>query len=153
MHSQVFRNSATVRFGDCDPAGIVFYPRYFEMFNNLVEDWCGAVLGLGFRELVLERQLGLPTVSVQTDFVASSTLGDVLSAELRVHKLGRSSITVAIRLLADDGRERVRATLVLVLMDLPTARAMRIPDPLRARIIAFGGAACATPAPGAAGSQ
>jgi 4-hydroxybenzoyl-CoA thioesterase len=132
-----FSRQAQVRFGDCDPAGIVFYPRYFEMFNNLVEDWCAEGLGASFQELHGVRGLGLPTVSVSTDFVAPSKLGDMLRAELSVTKLGASSFTLAIRLRGGDGAERVRATLVLVLMDLKTACAVRIPDPMRERIVRF----------------
>jgi 4-hydroxybenzoyl-CoA thioesterase len=133
----IFARQVQVRFGDCDPAGIVFYPRYFEMFNNLVEDWCADGLGTSFRELHGVRGLGLPTVNIQTDFVAPSKLGDVLRAELSVLKLGGASFTLAIRLLGADGAERVRATLVLVLMDLKTARALRLPDAMRARIAQF----------------
>ena len=127
-----------MRFGDCDPAGIVFYPRYFEMFNNLVEDWCAHGLGMSFRELHQERGLGLPTVSIQTDFVAPSRLGDVLHAALQVEKIGGASLTVAITLMGEDGAVRVRASLVLVLMELNTMRATRIPDAMRARIAQFG---------------
>jgi len=132
-----FVREVLVRFGDCDPAGIVFYPRYFEMFNNLVEDWCAQGLGASFRELHQERGLGVPTVSIQTEFVATSTLGDVLRAELSVLKIGGASITLAIRLVGEDGADRVRATLVLVLMELKTKRATRIPDAMRARIAAY----------------
>lgn len=139
--AEVFARAVQVRFGDCDPAGIVFYPRYFEMFNNLVEDWCAAGLGTSFRELIQVRELGLPTVSVQTDFVATSTLGEELRAELSVLKIGRSSITVAIRLLGPDGAERVRGTLVLVLMDRKQGCAMPIPQAMRERIARFGPAA------------
>lgn len=134
----IFARSMQVRFRDCDPAGIVFYPRYFEMFNNLVEDWCAEALGASFRELIQVRGLGLPAVSISTDFVATSTLGDTLRAELSVLKLGRSSITAAVRLLGEDGAPRVRATLVLVLMDLKQACATPIPDAMRSRIVQFG---------------
>ena len=128
--------AVTVRFGDCDPAGIVFYPRYFEMFNNLVEDWCAQGLGTSFRELHLEQGLGLPAVQIDTSFVAPSELGDRLRAELRVEKIGGASITLGIRLLGQAGEDRVRATLVLALMHLKERRAMPIPEPLRARIAA-----------------
>ena len=134
---RIFARTVLVRFGDCDPAGIVFYPRYFEMFNNLVEDWCAQGLGASFHELVMVRQLGLPTVSVTTDFLAPSKLGDVLSAQLSVLKIGGASLTVAIRLLGEDGAERVRASLVLVTMDIGQGRATRIPDALRARMAQF----------------
>ena len=29
----VNHRNVTIQWGDCDPAGIVFYPRYFEMFD------------------------------------------------------------------------------------------------------------------------
>lgn len=134
---RIFSTEVTVRFGDCDPAGIVFYPRYFEMFNNLVEDWCAQALGMSFRELHLERGLGLPTVHVETSFVAPSELGDVLRAELRVLKIGGASITLQVRLAGPAGEDRVRASLVLALMNLEERRAVPIPDSLRACIAAF----------------
>ena len=56
-----FQQQRAIRFSDCDPAAIVFYPQYFVMFNGLVEDWVDA-MGLGYRRLIAERRLGLPTV-------------------------------------------------------------------------------------------
>ena len=135
--NQVFSTDVTVRFGDCDPAGIVFYPRYFEMFNTLVEDWCAQALGVSFRELHMERGLGLPTVHVETSFVAASELGEVLRAELRVQKIGGASVTLQVRLAGPAGEDRVRASLVLALMNLKERRAVPIPEPLRVRIAAF----------------
>ena len=60
----VFRRERVIRFSDCDPAGIVFYPQYFVMFNGLVEDWFGDALEIGYDGLVLKRRIGLPTVPV-----------------------------------------------------------------------------------------
>jgi 4-hydroxybenzoyl-CoA thioesterase len=133
----VFATEVTVRFGDCDPAGIVFYPRYFEMINNLVEDWCAHGLGMSFRELHMERGLGLPTVHVETSFVAPSELGDMLRAELRVQKIGGASTTLQVRLAGPAGEDRVRASLVLALTDLKERRAVPIPEALRESIRAF----------------
>lgn len=135
--AEPFVRSVQVRFGDCDPAGIVFYPRYFEMFNNLVEDWCADALGTSFQELHGVRGLGLPTVHIETDFVATSKLGDRLGAALSVLKIGGASVTVSIRLRGGDRGERVRATLVLVLMDLQAARATRIPEAMRERMAQY----------------
>jgi 4-hydroxybenzoyl-CoA thioesterase len=134
---KTFRMNVKVRFGDCDPAGIVFYPRYFEMFNNLVEEWCASGIGVSFRELIMERGLGLPTARIHTDFIATSTLGEVLTAELRVVKLGNSSVTTAIRLLGAGGDERVRATLVLVMIETKKRGPTRIPETMRERITQF----------------
>lgn len=133
----VFKTSILVRFGDCDPAGIVFYPRYFEMINNLVEDWCAQGLGHSFRSLHMEQGLGLPTVHIETDFVAASELGETLLAELQVQKIGAASITLGIRLLGPDGADRVRCTLVLVALDLQKRSAVSLPEALRNRIARF----------------
>ena len=130
-----------VRFAHCDTAGIVFYPRYFEMMNAVVEDWCAQGLGTSFRALHLEQGMGLPTVRIHTEFTAPSQLGDLLRAQLSVTRLGGSSVTVAIRLLGPEGEPRVAAELVLVMMDLARRRAVPIPAPLRERMARF----CSTP--------
>lgn len=132
-----FATRIPVRFGDCDPAGIVFYPRYFEMFNGVVEDWCEERLGLGFREMHQERFWGVPTVRVETDFRAPSRLGEVLRAELSVLKLGRASFTLRIVLRGPAGEERVAARLVLAMMDLRSMRSQAIPEGMRERMAAY----------------
>lgn len=132
-----YRTEIRVRFGDCDPAGIVFYPRYLEIFNGLVEDWCRDELQYSFPELITQRGWGLPTVHLEVDFVAPSRFGDVLSATLRVEKVGKSSVNIAIHLCSPDGGERVRGKVVLVLIDRKPHKAIPIPDDLRARMLAF----------------
>jgi 4-hydroxybenzoyl-CoA thioesterase len=132
-----FTTRIPVRFGDCDPAGIVFYPRYFEMINGLVEDWCAQALGFSFHDMHLRDGWGLPTVHLETDFLAPSELGDNLRAELRVTKMGGASLHLAIRLLGPDNAERVRAQVVLVSMDLRERRAIPMPREFSIRAKAF----------------
>ena len=74
MLSQPFQQQRVIRFSDCDPAAIVFYPQYFVMFNALLEDWVDHGLGIGFRRLLLERRIGLPTVRLEADFKAVSRM-------------------------------------------------------------------------------
>jgi 4-hydroxybenzoyl-CoA thioesterase len=126
-----------VRFADCDPAGIVFYPRYFEMFNALVEDWCAQGWGIAFDELIMHRGWGLPTVHLETDFVASSRLGERLTARLTVERIGGASIDVAIRMTGPDDSERVRAKLVLVLTDRARGKAIALPPEVRERVARY----------------
>jgi 4-hydroxybenzoyl-CoA thioesterase len=132
-----YRTEIRVRFGDCDPAGIVFYPRYLEIFNALVEDWCRDELQYSFPELITQRGWGLPTVHLEVDFLAPSRFGDILSATLRVEKVGKSSVNININLCSPDGGERVRGKVVLVLIDRKPHKAIPIPDDLRARMLAF----------------
>jgi 4-hydroxybenzoyl-CoA thioesterase len=132
-----FRRQVLVRFGDCDPAGIVFYPRYFEMFNNLVEDWHREALQFSFTEIVTTRSWGLPTVHLEADFVAPTRFGEVLSASLSVGEIGTTSVSLDILLQAPDGADRVRGKVVLVWIDRRVTRSIPIPDEVRARLLAF----------------
>jgi 4-hydroxybenzoyl-CoA thioesterase len=136
-NNSAYRKQILVRFGDCDAAGIVFYPRYLDMFNSLVEDWCREELDFSFSEVVTRRGWGLPTVHLEVDFLAPSVFGDVLSAVLSVTALGKSSIKLDILLQGSDAVDRVRGKVTLVLTDRKEHRAIPVPDEVRARILKF----------------
>jgi 4-hydroxybenzoyl-CoA thioesterase len=132
-----FQTEVLVRFADCDPAGIVFYPRILEMFNNLVEDWFSAGLDFSFDDIVVKRGWGLPTVHLEVDFLAPIFLGEVLTAKLFVRSVGTSSIHADIVLSGPTGVDRVRGKVVLVLIVRHSHKAMALPDALRSKISAF----------------
>jgi len=130
-----FVTERLVRFSDCDPAGIVFYPQYFVMFNGVVEDWVNGPLAIGYRELVVARGVGLPTVRLEADFKAVSRLGDRVLLSLAVERLGRRSLTLALSCIAaGSGELRMQLRQVLVTTSLATHRAIDIPQDLRAAI-------------------
>lgn len=124
-----FITKAKVRFGDVDPAGIVFYPRYFEMLNDAVEDWFAA-MGMDFRSMHQEHRIGVPTVHLTCDFVAPSELGDDLTIEIKTVQVGRSSCTIDYVVRSGGGQIRVTAKGVLVCMDLDSKRAIAWPKSL-----------------------
>lgn len=134
---RVYRAKIPIRFTQCDPAGIVFYPRYFEMFNDLVEDWCRDGLQFPFSELINRRGWGVPTVHLEVDFVAPSTFGEELDARLKVRTVGGSSIGLEIVLSGPRNDARVRASVTLVLIDRKTYKAIPLPEDLRVKILEF----------------
>ena len=129
-----FRRERQIRFSDCDPAGIVFYPQYFVMLNGLVEDWVDDALDIGYRQLVIERRIGLPTVRLEADFRAVSHMGDRVVLALSVERLGGRSITLKLRCAGGEGETRMELRQVLVTTSLATHRAIDIPPDLRAAI-------------------
>jgi 4-hydroxybenzoyl-CoA thioesterase len=128
-----FTRERLIRFSDCDPAGIVFYPQYFVMFNGLVEDWVDEGLGIGYRQLVIERRIGLPTVRLEADFRAISRMGDRVALTLEVERLGGRSLGLALRCTAGD-ELRMQMRQVLVTTSLDSHHAIDIPPDLRAAI-------------------
>ncbi|MBN8508049.1 MAG: acyl-CoA thioesterase [Burkholderiales bacterium] len=126
----------TIRFSHCDPAGIVFFPHYLVMVNDLNEDWFAHLLGAPYADLVGRRRIGLPTVSLQCDFSAISRMGENVTLGLTVERLGTKSITLRHGCrLGDEARMSVRQ--VIVTTDLDTHRAVDIPADLRAAIARF----------------
>ncbi|MGO1119997.1 acyl-CoA thioesterase [Rhodovibrionaceae bacterium A322] len=130
-----FQRQYKVRFQHCDPAGIVFYPRYFEMVNALVEDWFADQLDCSFSQLHLESGLGVPTARLTSNFTAPSRLGDLLEMTLQVVKLGGSSLQLHVEAHCGD-QSRFTAEPLLVLIKLETGRPCLWPDDLRTRLSA-----------------
>ncbi len=131
-----FYSDMLVRFSHCDPAGIVFYPQYFIMFNGLVEDWFNQGLGVNYARYITEHRLGFPIVKLECDFVAPSKIGEVITLGLKLERLGKSSMEIAVD--CRHGQEdRLRAKFVLVAMDLDRQRAQPVPEDLRGLMLAF----------------
>lgn len=103
-----------VLFKHCDPAGIVFYPRYIEMLNDVVEAFFIDELDTPFSELI--RGNGVPTVKLDATFSAPSRLGDELVIALAVTRLGRSSVDLNFDTHCAQ-ELRFSANLVLVFVD------------------------------------
>lgn len=125
-----FTLTLPVRFAHVDAAGIVFYPRYFEMLNAAVEEWFAAATGSSFADLHHIRQLGLPTLKLESRFIAPSRLGELLDVSVATERIGRTSCAVGYRIGCGTS-DRVIASALLVCMDLATGRAMPWPDDLR----------------------
>ena len=123
-----------VRFAHVDAAGIVFYPRYFEMLNAAVEQYFADIVGIDFRQMHLERKIGVPTVHLEADFSAPSRLGDRLAIDLIVDRVGRSSCAIRY-VIRCAGEVRLKASATLVCMDLEKASAVPWPEDIRARMI------------------
>jgi 4-hydroxybenzoyl-CoA thioesterase len=129
-----FRRERLIRFSDCDPAGIVFYPQYFVMFNGLVEDWVNEELGIGYRALIVDQRIGLPTVRLEADFRAVSRMGDRVILGLAVERMGTRSLTLDLHCFDATGETRMRMRQVLVTTSLDSHRAVEIPPALREAI-------------------
>jgi 4-hydroxybenzoyl-CoA thioesterase len=90
----VNRRDVQIQWGDCDPANIVYYPRYFGMFDDST-----AVLfekaGFSKQDLVHKYGLvGIPMVDTRAKFYISSTHGDWIAIETRIESIKRSSFEV-----------------------------------------------------------
>src|SRR5690606_5539199 len=89
-----------IEFGDCDPAGIVFYPNYFRFFDAATARLRCAALGSRTRDSTARFGIvGIPMVDTGARFLRPSRFGDVVTIETTVTAVGRTSFDVAHRLL------------------------------------------------------
>ncbi len=94
----VGRKTIDIEWGDCDPAQIVYYPRYFAFF-----DACTAGLfkkvGLPKRQMLKTYEIvGIPLVDVRATFLAPSRFSDTVTVESEITEWRRSSFCVRHRL-------------------------------------------------------
>ncbi len=99
MASFINRRQLTIEWGHCDPAGIVFNPRFFEMFDTSSWMLFEAVLGVKSRELVADYGIiGIALVDARANFLKPAKFGDTIEIASRVSEFRRSSFDVEHRL-------------------------------------------------------
>ncbi|MEI9804704.1 MAG: thioesterase family protein [Pseudolabrys sp.] len=123
----------TIAWGHCDPAGIVFNPRFFEMFDTNAWLLFEAVLGIKPQDLAPTYGIiGIALVDARANFLKPARFGDTVEIASRVSEFRRSSFDVEHRLsvngeLAVDGRE-TRVWAAKNKADPDKITAMAIPD-------------------------
>ena len=90
----VNRRDVQIQWGDCDPANIVYYPRYFAMFDDSTSTLFEAA-GFSKQDLVRKYGLvGIPMVDTRAKFYIPSTYGDWITIETKIESIKRSSFEV-----------------------------------------------------------
>jgi len=108
----MLKNSRThlIEWGECDPAGIVYYPRYFQMFDHSTTMLISRASGLTKYQLFkVYDAAGYPMVDTQAKFSIPTRFGDTVTIESEFTRIGTSSFDVIHRLLK-DGKTAVEAT-------------------------------------------
>jgi 4-hydroxybenzoyl-CoA thioesterase len=109
--SFTFRRQLTIEWGQCDPAGIVFNPRFFEFFDT--SSWMLFEQALGVKAQDLSATygiVGIALVDAHANFLKPAKFGDTIEIASRVSEFRRSSFDVEHKLtiareLAVDGTE------------------------------------------------
>jgi 4-hydroxybenzoyl-CoA thioesterase len=135
--SFTFRRQLKIEWGHCDPAGIVFNPRFFEMFDASTWLLFEAALGVKAQDLAATYGIiGIALVDARANFLTPAKFGDTLEIVSRVSEFRRSSFEVEHRLsvngeLAVEGGE----TRVWAVRDAGNADKMKT-APIPAEVIA-----------------
>lgn len=135
--SQRFRLTRPVEFNHCDPAGIVFYPRYFEMISATIERFLADAIDYSWTRMgVFSGGTGTPLGHIEVTFRTPSFLGDMLDFDLGLTRIGRSSATLAIH-CSCAGQARFDCSTTMIHAQTGGGTSVPWPDPVRARMAAY----------------
>lgn len=127
----------TFRHGQCDPAGIVYTPEFFNVFNQVIEAWFCECLALSYYDILGRRRTGLGYVNAHADFFAPVKMGEEIEIFLRVVKIGRTSYALELNgMIGDTEAQRGRFTTVTT--DLETHKSVEIPRDIRDALTHYG---------------
>lgn len=127
--SSMFVFDRELRFGDCDPSGIAYFPSYLNMLNGVVEDFWRRV-GFAWPKLIGEMRIGTPTVHITCNFSRPSFYGDTLTFTVAVRRVGHKSLHLDHTVEAADG-VRWKASQVIVATSTNDHKSVAWPDDVR----------------------
>lgn len=129
---KVFVTDRELRFGDCDISGTAYFPSYLNLLNGVNEEYW-AHIGYPWHEIIWKERWGTPTVHLTCDFSIPSLFGQTLTFELRVVRVGRSSVTLKHE-ISCKGEKRWNSRQVLAASDLDKHTSVPWPAPVKATL-------------------
>lgn len=131
-----FIKEEQIRFRHTDFAGIVFYPRFLEMLNDLVEDWFDEALDRPFSKI--HETNGIPTVDLKVQFKNAARIGEILTKKLWVKELKSSSVVCGFHFVNQQEKTVLEGEVTLVNVaiseDRKTIKAEAFNDEVKAKI-------------------
>lgn len=131
-----FIKEEQIRFRHTDFAGIVFYPRFLEMLNDLVEDWFDEALDRPFSKI--HETNGIPTVDLKIQFKNAARLGEILTKKLWVKELKSSSVICGFHFINQQDKTVLEGEVTLVNVaiaeDRKTIKAEAFNEEVKAKI-------------------
>lgn len=119
-----------VQWGDVDMARVIYFPRYFDYFAMAELEWFRS-MGLRYEAMLETFGVWMPRVASHADFLAPARLADLLSIELYLKRLGRTSFTFgfdAYRL--PDGTKLAEGYITIATVSRTRFRPVRVPRKL-----------------------
>ncbi len=126
----LFSYRVIFRHGQCDPAGIVYTPEFFNVFNWAVEDWFCTRLGIDYQDIVDSRRTGLGYVNASATFFSPCKMGESVDIFVVVERVGGKSYSLRLHAMKGD-TEALRGYFTTVTTSLDTHRPVDIPQDIR----------------------
>lgn len=134
-----FVHKRKIQWGDCDPAAIVYTPRFLDYALEAIDAWMGEILGADWYTMNTKLGIGGPQVQATLDFHSPAHGGEVLDLHVTLEKATRSTLAFLVQ-----GRIAKRhiytARCITVIIDRKRFKSIPLPPSFRRRVDAILGA-------------
>lgn len=127
----VFDYRVEVTWGECDIAGLVYFPRIVDWCHRALEALFGGLPG-GYPALTGPRRTGIPTVKITGEFRAPMRYGDAVFVRVSVARIGRTSLSFVHEVIGDDQVLRAQFEHIVAVCSLDGLVPIEIPADIRA---------------------
>ena len=103
--SSIFLSKRIVRFGECDPAGVVYYPVFFHWFHEVMEEWFERCLDIGYADCI--REYGFPAKETNAEFFRPCAVGEHLELRMSLGTLSSRSFRMDIEVWGNEKKKAV----------------------------------------------
>ena len=130
-----FVHELRVRYGECDPQGIVFNPNYLAYFDHTVTElWRASAIGSW--EAMVERGVDVVVGEANLRFRSPARFDDLIAVHARVSKFGTTSLTLELEIQRGD-ELLIEGWLRQVFVDAKTWQKTAIPDWVREALAVY----------------
>ncbi|MCX7560591.1 thioesterase family protein [Sulfitobacter sp. F26204] len=128
--------SVIFRHGQCDPAGIVYTPEFFNVFNQVIEAFFCERLGINYYDILGRRRTGLGYVQTSATFFTPCMMGEEVEVFVSVGRVGRKSYQLELCAMKGD-TEALRGDFTIVTTSLETHQSIEIPHDIKDALLAY----------------
>lgn len=129
--------SLRIKWGDCDPAGVVYTPRFADYVVEAYQDFLAHMLEGPLQEKLVEHDLGTPAKQLNIHFTRSLWPDQVIDLRVHVCDVRQRSFDIVVDALDSNGAEVFSGVLGLVCVSHDVRQARPIPPVLRERLCAY----------------
>ncbi len=134
----IFKLDTQITLRHTDAAGVIFFPRLFEISHQAVEMLLN-LIGFPISDMISGKLHHLPIVHSEADFKLPCRLGDKLTVEVFLHKLSEHSLGFSCRFLGPNGDLKATTRVDHVAIDSETGRVTEVNQEMRMALLQLQG--------------
>ena len=137
MKEKPFSRERFVRWGDCDPAGIIYAPRVYEYALETLEEFYMEILGSSWMDLKVGAIVGTPVLRAEIEYIRPLVPEQQFMVSIDIRDIGDSTVTYEMYGIDDSGIRYFRVKVVMCFISQESFESTEIPDDIRKGLLKY----------------